>query len=562
MTNDDSKPQISSEDKQEELERKLGAISRRRIEEQTFLHSKRLGLDYIELSKYPISSNALSILTKDEAKAVETICFLHTAQGISLATVDSKSASFKKLRADLEKRFEQPIFIYLISRETFNEVLKQYDLLPVYKPMPEGVELSAEDVGRFREAIKDFHDLHEKIQNIKTTDVIAFILASAIDSRASDVHLEPTGGDTKVRFRIDGVLYTAAEITNENFQKVLTRLKLAAHLKINVADEPQGGHFVITLPDDTIDVRVSTVPSSFGESVVMRLLRSSATGLALEDLGLRGKAFEVVLKEVARPTGMIMSCGPTGSGKTTFLYAMLNKRNTQETKIITLEDPIEYRIPGLTQSQVEPEKGYTFAKGLKSILRQDPDIIMVGEIRDFDTADTAINAALTGHLVFSTLHTNSAVAAVPRFLALGVKPFLLAPALNVAIGQRLVRRLCQQCRTETELDEETLGRVRGILNDLPPDSGYDDSKPLKFFKSSGCEACQNLGYKGRIGLFEVMTCGDEMKKIILEDTEKVSVSEIEDQAKKEGMVTLVQDGLLKALEGITNVEEVFRVAEE
>lgn len=564
MVNDDQKPNITSEEKAEALARKLKDIGRERTEVETLVTARDEGLNYIELSKYPISQSALSILSREDADKARAICFVRSAEGLSVATVDPTTDAFIALVKDLKERFNQPVFVSLISEPTFQEVFRQYEALPAYTPPPPGVEIGAESIGKFRDTVKDFKALDEKLRGVSTTDMVAFILAAALDSRASDVHLEPTEADAKVRFRIDGALYTTASLALDNFQKVLTRIKLASHLKINVNDVPQDGHFVITVPDDRIDVRVSTVPAASGESVAMRILRSSAAGLKLDDLGLRGAAYDTALREVDRPTGMIISCGPTGSGKTTLLYAMLQRRNNSETKIITMEDPIEYRVEGLTQTQVSPDEGYTFAKGLKASLRQDPDVIMVGEIRDLETGDTAINAALTGHLVFSTLHTNSAAASVARFLALGVKPFLLAPALNVLIGQRLVRRLCEKCKKEKELDATTLERVKEIIAGLPKTDEFKDiaEKPLTFYEGGGCEACQGIGYKGRIGLFEVLVVDDAMKGIVGKQGEAVDTKQIEDAARAAGMVTLVEDGILKAMDGITSVDEVFKVAEE
>ncbi len=292
----------------------------------------------------------------------------------------------------------------------------------------------------------------------------------------------------------------------------------------------------------------------------MRLLRGSSVGLEFESLGLRGKAFEDLKRETERPNGMIISTGPTGSGKTTTLYAVLNKLNDKETKIITLEDPVEYRLAGISQSQIDTSRDYTFAKGLRSILRQDPDIVMVGEIRDMETAEIAIQAALTGHLVISTIHTNSAAGAIPRFLSMGAKPFLLAPALNAVVGQRLVRRIHDGCKEEIRLDETTLARVKEVLSQIPANSGQQkDFGTLRFYHGKGCNDCYHLGYKGRVGIYEVMSMNKEIEgKILAGEISEYTIQEI---AVKNGMVTMVQDGLLKALDGITTVEEVFQAAE-
>ncbi|MEI6597112.1 MAG: GspE/PulE family protein, partial [bacterium] len=305
-------------------------------------------------------------------------------------------------------------------------------------------------------------------------------------------------------------------------------------------------------------IRASFLPTNFGESVVMRLLRSSSVGLEFNDLGIRDRAFNQLKKEVERPNGMIITTGPTGSGKTTTLYAILRKLNNPETKIITIEDPIEYQLSGVNQSQTS--KNYTFAEGLRSIVRQDPDIVMVGEIRDLETAEIAIQAALTGHLVLSTIHTNDAAGTVPRFLSMGAKPYLLAPALNAMIGQRLVRKICQKCKHEIKLEVESLARVKKLLDELlEEDKKKIDFNNLKFYQGDGCEACQDIGYKGRIGIYEVLVMNQEIQKLILSGV--ASEYDIRDNAKKNGMITMVQDGLLKALDGITSVDEIFRVSE-
>jgi len=292
----------------------------------------------------------------------------------------------------------------------------------------------------------------------------------------------------------------------------------------------------------------------------MRLLKPGTIALQFEQLGIRGVAYEQLKKEVERPNGMIITTGPTGSGKTTSLYAILNKLNDGHTKIITLEDPVEYKLEGIAQSQIDKSRDYTFAKGLHSILRQDPDVVMVGELRDLETAEVAIQAALTGHLVLSTIHTNSAAGAVPRFLSMGVKPFLLAPALNAVIGQRLVRRICKDCIIEDTPPPEDLERAKKILSDVNPKSGYTvDINGMKFYKGKGCKTCGDLGYKGRMGIYEIMVMTEEIEKVILSG--QVSEYDMQRIAMEQGMVSMVQDGILKALDKITTLEEVYSVAE-
>ena len=364
--------------------------------------------------------------------------------------------------------------------------------------------------------------------------------------------------DIKIRFRVDGVLADAAALPKEQWSKVISRIKLLSGLKINVTDIPQDGRFTIFVKDGKIDVRVSCLPTSYGESVVMRLLMPSSAGLSFDGLGLWEPAYSQLKTQTERPNGMIITTGPTGSGKTTTLYSVLQKLNTPETKIITIEDPIEYQVPGINQSQVSEK--YTFAKGLRSIVRQDPDVIMVGEIRDLETAEIAIQAALTGHLVLSTIHTNDASGTIPRLLSMGVKPFLLAPSINAMVGQRLVRRICESCKREHQLSEDERSRVAEIMQNVPAAElhGRDWTKAT-FYKSDGCETCQGLGYKGRIGIYEVMAMNAEIEKFI--QAGKVSEFDIRALAVQNGMATMAQDGIIKAMAGITSVDEVLRVAE-
>ncbi|MEI6627668.1 MAG: GspE/PulE family protein, partial [bacterium] len=358
--------------------------------------------------------------------------------------------------------------------------------------------------------------------------------------------------------RIDGVLNDIATLDKEMWPRLISRLKQVARVKINVNDRPQDGRFSIRMKDVRIDVRVSTLPTAFGESVVIRLLMPSSANLSFTDLGLSDETYKVLEREVQRPNGMIVTTGPTGSGKTTTLYSILKKLNNADTKIITIEDPIEYELQGINQSAVTEK--YTFAQGLRSIVRQDPDVIMVGEIRDLDTAEIAIQAALTGHLVLSTIHTNDAFGTIPRFLSMGAKPYLLAPALNCCIGQRLVRKNCPYCVQKNELDVETKQRVIDILNDLPEVAkSRVDMKNLQFSKSTGCEKCQGLGYKGRIGIYEIMTITPNISQAIAKGD--LSEEDVRKMAKDNGVVTMVQDGIMKAIKGITSIDEIFRVVE-
>ncbi len=553
-------PKIAGDETREKFQEKMAEIEEREKEKVTEEKAARIGLPYINLKGFPISPEALVLIDLEVCKRIKAVCFLYAGGEIRIGTMDPDNEELADIIEKLKEKYIANVGLYLISQKSFEAAIRTYERIPVLKEMPKGVSITEEDIEKYRKELKTFKDLNDKIQKVSITDIVTMIVASSLQSRASDIHIEAEEDDIKVRFRIDGVLNTVAVLKKELWPKVISRIKLLSGLKLNISDVPQDGRFTIFLKKEKTDVRVSTLPTAYGESVVMRLLRSSAASLGFDDLGIRGKAYEQLKREVERPNGMIVTTGPTGSGKTTTLYAVLNKLNDAETKIITLEDPVELKLKGINQSQIDHSRDYTFAKGLRSILRQDPDVVMVGELRDLETAETAIQAALTGHLVVSTIHTNSASGAIPRFLSMGVKSFLLAPALNAIIGQRLVRKLCQECKKEIKLDADSLEKAKKILGAIPSDSEYKvDLNSLKFYEAKGCPACNEIGYKGRIGIYEIMIMNADIEKIVLSG--KVSEYEMQDIAIKNGMITMAQDGLLKALDGVTSADEVFRVAE-
>lgn len=517
------------------------------------------GVPYINLSKFPVSAEALKAIPLELAREHQAVCFYFTPEELKVGAV-AVTDELKEFVYQLGERHHAPATLYLISEHSLERVFQLYANLPVVKPIKKEIEITDEDLQKFQGAVENLSSLQEQFKRVSMTDILTLIVASALKINASDIHVEAEEASVAVRYRIDGILHEAATLPKEEWKQFVSRIKLLAALKINVTDRPQDGRVTLKLSSGSIDVRVSTLPTIHGESVVMRILYSGAIGVTFDDLGLYGSAYEILKREISRPNGMIITTGPTGSGKTTTMYAMLRVLNKPGVKIITLEDPIEIRMAGINQSQVDPARDYTFAKGLRSLLRQDPDICMVGEIRDLETAEIAIQAALTGHLMLSTIHTNSAAGAIPRFLSMGVKPFLLAPALNSIIGQRLVRRICKACIEEAKLDAETKKRVSNSLQALPEaERPKIDLDKLQFYRGAGCSECSGLGYKGRIGLYEVFTMNKELERVIL--SEQVSEYTIQELAVKQGMVTMVQDGLLKALDKITTVEEVFRVTE-
>lgn len=520
-------------------------------------------IGYINLFGFPISPEALKLISEEQARNERVVCFFYSGQEIRVATTDINNSQAKDVLKELEEKQHVHGGLYLISEKSYQAALKLYEKLPKIKKFKGGLEITQEDIKKFQKEITSDEAFKKILHSASVSDILTIFIAAAFEKEASDIHLETEEQQVLVRFRLDGVLYNITTLPLNIWPRIVSRIKLVAGLKINIENIPQDGHFTIFLTNDNVELRISTIPSNYGENIVIRILRSSKTGLKFEDLGLRGKAFHDLEKEVNRPNGMIITTGPTGSGKTTTLYAIINKLNKPDTKIITLENPIEYKLEGITQSQIDPEGGYSFAKGLRAILRQDPDVIMVGEIRDLETADTAINAALTGHLVISTLHTNDAAGALPRFLAMEVKPFLLAPAINAVIGQRLVRKICQKCKKEIKIEPVELEKIKNLLKEVPPESGEKiaeaDLNNLKFYGGAGCPACNQTGFKGRIGIYEIFTMNEEIEKIVLAG--KVSEYEMRRITKENGMITMVQDGLLKAKDGITSVEEVFRVSE-
>ena len=556
-----AKSNASEETVQEKFSSKMSGIKEDSKEKETASKAAALGLPYIDLRQTMIDREALPLLAAKEMEELRAVAFLHQSGHLKIGTTNPSDKLIEKANT-LAKAKKSKAEIYLISEASFAKAEKEYSKIPKKIKISRDVSITAKDLEKYKKDVSDLSSLPEKLEDIPLTDVMTIILSAGIEADASDIHIEAEEKDIKLRFRLDGVLRDMASLDKNIWPQVISRIKLIAKLKININNKPQDGSFTIKLPNDKLDIRVSTLPTSFGESVVMRLLRSSSVGLQFEALGMRGKTFDDLKREVERPNGMILTTGPTGSGKTTTLYAILNKLNQGKSKIITLEDPIEYKLEGINQSQVDSSRDYTFAKGLRSILRQDPDVVMVGEIRDLETADTAVNAALTGHLVLSTLHTNDASGAIPRFLSMGVKPFLISPAVNAVIGQRLVRKLCENCKQEAELDNRVLTRVMNVIKDIPTNSGFavDKDREMKFYKAPGCDKCESSGYKGRIGIYEVFTITPAIEKLIT--AQSMSENDIKKAAHNDGMISMVQDGLLKALDGITSVEEVFRVTEE
>ncbi len=391
--------------------------------------------------------------------------------------------------------------------------------------------------------------------------IVSTILEYAVKSRASDVHIEPQEESVRIRYRIDGILQEKYLLPRNVHDAVVSRIKILSNLKIDEKRVPQDGRFFFSVDGKDVDLRVSTLPTTYGEKVVMRLLNKAQKVPTLQDLGLRGLALKNLMTSIQRPHGIIIVCGPTGSGKTTTLYSVLDLVATSRVNVVTVEDPVEYQMKGVNQVQVNVQAGLTFASALRSFLRQDPNVIMVGEIRDQETADLAVNAALTGHLVFSTLHTNDASGVPPRLLDMGVEPFLLTSSLNCVVGQRVLRKVCKDCVGEMEIPADKLQEIKSTLGpifNMLEDKFKKDNKNLVIPKIIGCQKCNNTGYLGRIAIYEVMPITEKLSKLIVE---KAAASDIQKLAMEEGMLTMKQDGYVKVLEGVTSLDEVIRVAQ-
>lgn len=544
----------------EKLQEKMTAIARRESEDETTRRAKSLGFPTIELKGFPISPDALQLIPQAQAQALGIVPFFFNGTELRLAATNPDKPQVEEVLFQLTERHKANGKIYMMSEESLGHAMRLYEALPKITAIVKGVEITEEDLKKYQESMNDTAAVAGLLSAANVTDMITVVIAAAMKFGSSDIHVEAEETGIIVRLRIDGMLQEIASINRDQWKKIINRIKLIASVKMNVTNQAQDGRFTIFQQNKKIDVRVSTIPTAYGESVVMRLLNPDSISLSFDALGFRPTALKKIIHEVERPNGMVITTGPTGSGKTTTLYAILSKLNTKDVKIITLEDPVEYKLEGINQSQIDASKDYTFAKGLRSILRQDPDIVMVGEIRDLETAETAIQAALTGHMLLSTIHTNDAAGAIPRFLSMGVAPHLLAPAINAIMGQRLVRKLCS-CKQVVTLPPELAALAKTKLSEIPPASGEPaiTFENITWYGPKGCPTCGNSGYKGRVGVYEVLIKDPVLEQAILKSNGALSEYEMRDIAKGQGMVTMAQDGLLKASEGLTSVEEIQRI---
>lgn len=530
-------------------------------EEQASAFAASINFPYIDTNVVPVSPDDLKLLPEEKAREYAAAIIRKTGKNVSMIATDPTDAKTQKFVKDLTDENGWEIKVFVVSETNFGAILEKYKNI-VFLDVIDQMSLTIKDaeLEEYRNAIQNLVSLKKRIREMPVTQILNVIMAGAYTLKASDVHIEPQEKEFRLRYRIDGILQDVADFPLNVFKSVLSRIKIMSGMKINLRDIAQDGTFEIHLSGKKVDTRVSIIPGNFGESIVIRLLDPESIRVEVEQLGIGGLAGEELQKQISAPHGMILNTGPTGSGKTTTLYAIINKLNTPDKKIITIEDPIEYELTGISQTQIEKSRGYTFATGLRAIVRQDPDVILVGEIRDDETADIAVNSSLTGHLVLSTLHTNSAIGSIPRLIELGVKPSLISPAINAVIGQRLVRKLCNDCKEEYVPANETIESIKKILSIISPKAKVEIPKEItKLYRPKGCPKCNGIGYKGRQGIFEILTLNEDLEKLIIE---LAGETELTMAALESGMITMLQDGILKAVSGITSIDEVRRVTGE
>lgn len=524
--------------------------------------AKQANLPYVDLHIFPIEIEDLRIIPKEKSREFEIAVFQKKGRELRVAIVNPHHTPALDFIKALETETGWLAKFYVASKASLQRAWSVYESSGVLIDQLDFFKLSLEgsDLEKFEQEFGELINLKNRITEIPTTEVIQIILAGAVKLRSSDIHFETQGEEVRLRYRIDGILQDIGQLPPSIYALIVSRIKMIGKMKLNVRDRAQDGHLSVQIIDKKVDIRINIIPTNHGENINMRLMDQSGASLTVDALGLRGLANERVRRCITKPNGLILNTGPTGSGKTTTLYALLNGLNSPDNKIITIEDPVEYEIKGIVQTQVSKDRSYTFANGLRSIVRQDPDIILVGEIRDEETAEIAIGAALTGHLVLSTLHTNNAAGAIPRMIEMGIKPTVLSPAANAFIGQRLVRKLCDHCKKSYEPAKETIDSLKEILSLISPKAQVEIPKRIhQLYQPVGCVKCRLTGYDGRIGIFEVLSVTETIRELMLSITTE---SEIMKAALEDGMITMTQDGILKAIEGITSLEEVWRVTGE
>jgi len=526
----------------------MGIVPEKKLVEEK---AKLLGIPFISLETTSFSPQAISLISKAVVERFSLIPFLYDEKAGTLSIAMSNPVDLEALQFIAQKTGLTIKSFAAAKEEVTKAIREQYS----QEIVGEVGEALAETEAYRKTRTVDSKQISEIIKEAPIAKIVSTILEYAMASRASDVHIEPQEDRIRVRYRIDGILYDKLSLPKNVQDAVVSRIKILSEMKIDEHQTPQDGRFNFKISDEEVDLRISVLPTAYGEKIVMRLLRKTGGIPTLDELGLNGNSLRNIETAMLRPHGIILVCGPTGSGKTTTLYSILAKLNTTRVNIMSLEDPIEYQLSGVNQVAVNPAVGLTFATGLRAFLRQDPNIILVGEIRDKETNELALQAALTGHLVFSTLHTSNAAGALPRLLDLGAENFLLASTINAILGQRIVRKICDNCKEEYPPLPQILEEIKKILGKIFPQTQTE----IKLSRGKGCDQCAKSGYLGRIGIFETLPVTPKIASLVLESADSATM---EKEAIQEGMITMKQDGYLKVLQGITTVEEVLRVAQE
>ncbi|KPJ85504.1 hypothetical protein AMJ57_02895 [Parcubacteria bacterium SG8_24] len=535
-------------------------MQRRLVDEEFLVRAKGtlLGVAYAELVGKDVSLDVLNLIPQSVSENTRAVAFAREGDTVSVGMVEPRDVGAMQAIDFLAQNNNFNPKYFVISNASYKHAFRKYQ--EIGKEVAKALEVAKE---KFEAPTpKKEEKIEDVIKGAPVSRIVSVILRHAVEGGASDIHIEPFGDETRVRYRVDGVLRTSLKLPKYIHPSIVSRIKVLANLKLDETRIPQDGRITETIGKKVIDFRVSTLPLTEHEKVVMRILDTTRGVPTLDQLGFRSQYVKIIEEQIKFPHGMFLITGPTGSGKSTTLFTVLNMRNEEGVNISTLEDPVEYYIQGVNQSQIRPEVGFTFAAGLRALLRQDPNVIMVGEVRDSETGELAVHAALTGHLIFSTLHTNDSMGVVPRLVDMHLEPFLLAATLNIAIAQRLARKICDRCRVPVHLPAEVEERVRRDVQEIPESyKGHLDlsGDRLTFFKGQGCLRCGDTGYVGRVAAAELLVFDEKMGDLVAEGfpAEKARLA-----ARESGMISLQQDGLLKALEGLTTIEEVMRITAE
>lgn len=555
-------PPESDQDAAETLQAHLHVLESEQQERLARKRAEASKLPYVSLLVTPVNPEDLALIPRAAALQAKAVLFYRHGKDVRLGIVNPGVSAAQEVVAQLATKLGTEPAVYVISEQSFSSAVARYPLPRPLDAIPADEMRLAGIPDTLAQELMHLQELGKRILSLPPSELLTTLMQGAVAVEASDVHIEPKEKLTRLRYRIDGVLQDVIDFDREGWKLLLSRIKVLTKLKLNIHEVPQDGSFVLRVGTETYDIRVSILPGVYGENIVMRLLNRAAEIIKVTDLGMKQRDYEVIRQQLKRDHGMILAVGPTGSGKTTTLAACLNYINNPDFKIITLEDPIEYRLTGVEQTQVDESAGYTFARGLRSILRQDPDVVMIGEMRDAETAEVAMQASLTGHLVFSTLHTNDAAGSVTRLVDMGIKPYIIAPAVNVVIAQRLVRIVCRHCGEKYKPEPSLLKHIRQAMAGVSKDifnPAVLHKKDLTFKKAKGCTQCHGTGYKGRQGIFEMLVIDGEVEEMVLKGDDEPSIRAAGIDA---GMTTLVQDAYLKVIDKITTIEEVERITGE